>query len=399
MKILFLCGVFSKVNEPEVIRSATKMVEFSANEFQRKMISGFHDADYDFSVLSAPFIGSWPNASGTVFFRGFQAPQEEYHYVSFLNVWGLRQFSRTRQLMRGLEEFIRDDADEKLIVVYSPHTPFVEAAVRAKERDPRICICLVVPDLPQYMNLNKRKSLFYRVGKKADISAFRRLNQQVDSYVILTEAMKDELEIGRRPYFVTEGILSAADLEEEFASPEREHAKLRYVVYTGKLNEAFGLAELLDAFHALPDADLRLVLCGRGDMEERIRAMAEADPRILPQGQVPPDKAAAWVRDADVLVNPRRDDADYTKYSFPSKLTGYLLSGNPVVAYRLRGYPDAYSDFLYFIDDYPDLGSAILDAMSGGPKPGYRAYAAEHLLAERIAHQIVRMNRKQSKES
>ena len=56
MKILFLCGVFSKANEPEVIRSATKMVEFSANEFQRKMISGFHDADYGITVLSAPFI-------------------------------------------------------------------------------------------------------------------------------------------------------------------------------------------------------------------------------------------------------------------------------------------------------------------------------------------------------
>ena len=170
------------------------------------------------------------------------------------------------------------------------------------------------------------------------------------------------------------------------------------MVYTGKLNEAVGISDLLEAFHALPDENLRLVLCGRGDLDERIRKMAESDPRILPQGQVSPDAAAAWVQRADVLVNPRRDDAEYTKYSFPSKLTGYLLSERPVAAYRLRGYPAAYADFLYFIDDYPNLGSALLDAMSGGAKPGYRAYAAENLLAERIAQRIVRMNRDQSED-
>ena len=399
MKILILCGVFSKVNEQEVMRCARKAVEFSANEYQRKMISGFLDAGCDLSILSAPFIGSWPNASDTLVFRGFQEQQKEYRYVPFLNVWGLRQFSRTRWLKRGMEDFIRSESAEKLIVVYSPHTPFLEAAVSAKARDSRIRICLVVPDLPQYMNLNKRKSLLYRVGKRADISRFRRLNQQVDSYVILTEAMKDELEIGQRPCFVSESILTGEELAADHAPQGHDHEVLRYVVYTGKLNDAFGISELLEAFHALPDDNLRLVLCGRGDLDDRIRKMAEADPRILPQGQVSPDAAAAWVQRADVLVNPRRDDAEYTKYSFPSKLTGYLLSGNPVVAYRLRGYPDAYSDFLYFIDDYPDLGSAILDAMSSGPKPGYRAYAAEHLLAERIARRIVRMNRKHSKES
>ena len=63
MKVLFLCGVFGKENETEILARAKRPIEYSANIFQEKLIRGFEALGVAFDVLSAPFIGSYPNAS------------------------------------------------------------------------------------------------------------------------------------------------------------------------------------------------------------------------------------------------------------------------------------------------------------------------------------------------
>ena len=62
MDVLFLCGVFAKENEAEVIAQAKKSVEFSANQMQLKLIRGLKEVT-DTQVISAPFIGHYPNQS------------------------------------------------------------------------------------------------------------------------------------------------------------------------------------------------------------------------------------------------------------------------------------------------------------------------------------------------
>ena len=70
MDVLFLCGVFAKENEAEVIAQAKKSVEFSANQMQLKLISGLKEVA-DTQVISAPFIGHYPNQSHSLQFSGF----------------------------------------------------------------------------------------------------------------------------------------------------------------------------------------------------------------------------------------------------------------------------------------------------------------------------------------
>ena len=52
-----------------------------------------------------------------------------------------------------------------------------------------------------------------------------------------------------------------------------------------------------------------------------------------------------------VLVNPRQNNEEFTKYSFPSKTMEYLSSGVPVVAYKLDGIPDEYDEYLNYVED------------------------------------------------
>ena len=360
MKILFLCGVFGKEMEQDLIRAAKKPLEYSANVFQEKMISGFEKCGTDIEIVSAPFAGSFPNASRILRFDAEKYHNNSYQYVSFNNIWGIRNFSRARVLKKKVKAFARKEDPRKLIVVYSPHTPFLEAAVYAKKIDPSIRICLVVPDLPQYMNLSAKISMAYKVAKKIDIARFEKLNKYVDSYMLLTQQMKDKLHVGNRPYLVVEGIVEPDTLEKK---AEKKGAEEKYIVYTGKTNLRFGVKKLVDAFISIPDPKLRLVLCGKGDCDGYIADMAKRDSRIMVMGQLSHEEACRWISAASVLVNPRENDEEYTKYSFPSKNIEYLASGNPTVGYLLDGIPEIYKDLL-ILADQDGLAAAICKALN-----------------------------------
>lgn len=400
MQILMLCGVFAKENEQEVILQARGGVEFSANLFQQKLIAGFRELPHRFDVISAPFIGAYPMRSKTFYFKGFEKSQDQCHYVSFHNMWGLRNMSRAAALKKAVRQFALQQDQDKLILVYCPHTPFLEAAVYAKKLDPDIRICMYVPDLPNYMNLAEKRSRIYDFAKKYDISVLIKLMEQVDSFVLLTEQMKDCLPVGRKPYLIAEGIISNSA-----ETPDRDQTddnSIRYIVYTGKMNRKFGVADLIDGFSHLKNPGYRLILCGRGDCDAYAEAAANRDLRIQVLGQVTPDEAVKWQGRASVLVNPRPNNEEYTKYSFPSKNIEYLLSGKPVVAYLLDGMPAVYSSFLYCVKDSSNPARAIAESLEQALQDSpeeiskrhllFLEYATENLCAASIAKAITRMN-------
>ena len=132
MEALFLGGVYSKANEEEIIRNSKSSVEFSDNTFQERLISGFKKNGIRLRVISAPFIGAFPKYYKKAHFKNFEHGQNEYEYVRFNNLWGIRNFSRTNALKKAITQFISISEKRKLIIVYSAHTPFIEAAVYAK---------------------------------------------------------------------------------------------------------------------------------------------------------------------------------------------------------------------------------------------------------------------------
>ena len=166
------------------------------------------------------------------------------------------------------------------------------------------------------------------------------------------------------------------------------------MVYTGKLNERFGVKNLVDAFLGIRDPAYRLVLCGRGDCERYVKEMQQRDSRVCYLGQVPAAEAKAWVAKASVLVNPRQNNEVYTKYSFPSKNIEYLLSGNPVVAYKLDGMPEVYERFITMVkdDSVQALRAAIVESINGADVSGDAlAYLSEKCEAEQICNEIIEM--------
>lgn len=394
--ILFLCGVFAKENEAEIVSQSKKPVEFSANQAQLKFIGGLKELA-DVRVVSAPFIGAYPNHSRTVRFSGFEKPQDLCEYVRFNNIWGFRNISRTCALKKAVRFFAKEKRKNKIIVVYSVHNPFLAAAEYAKKLDPSIKICLIAPDLPQYMNLEAKRGFAYDFFKKIDNKSIEKHIKSVDSTVVLTKPMIHALKADDRPYTVVEGVVDS--ITPAVAS---EKQPTKDIVYAGKLYEKFGIKTLIDAFTKLHGDEYRLILCGNGDALSYAKECAKTDNRIVLTGQISPDEVKNYLHNAAVLVNPRQNNEEYTKYSFPSKNIEYLMTGKPVVAYMLDGMPDCYADFIYATDQSIEpvsaLTVALQKALNATPEEAstrytkFITYAKKQLSASSVAEKIVSLS-------
>lgn len=397
MKVLFLGGVFDDSHNKEIISKTRTYVEYAANNFQKKIIYGLRSLNIPLEVVSIPFLGAYPTAYSDMYFSGFQNMNDDnsgYKYYAFNNIYGYRNISRFRAAKRGLRDFISVDDEKKLIIVYTPHTPFIQAANWAKRKDPRIKICMVVPDLPQYMDLSESLSPIYKFLKSIDLKQFAKENKTVDSYILLTEQMADALNVGDRPYRVVEGIYEATN------GVSNKRVGIKTIVYTGKLNLAFGATNLVKAFHSIQNANIRLVICGSGEAKNEIAQIAAKDSRIDFKGQVTSDEARKCILDGDILVNPRPNDSIYTKYSFPSKIIDYLATGNPVIAFELYGMPKIYKDFIYYIpeNNIESIAKTIQRVINADPKEiqvrtnKALQYINYKLSREEVAKSIINLN-------
>lgn len=396
MNILLLCGYYEGACQAEILEKIRANHQNAANSFQERLIWALRGVCNQLDIISAPFIGAWPQSYSDVFFRGFREKSDEnVQYVWFCNIWGLRSISRTHALKKAVKEYIQcTQGEDRMIVVYSPHTPFLEAAVYAKELDSQSQICLVVPDMPQYMNLSKDPHPIYDFFKAIDIRRFMKLNAQVDSYMLLTKHMAGPMQVRERPYIVAEGVVG-----QRLQHMAIERMGSKKIMYAGTLNEAFGIRNLLNAFRMFDEADVSLELFGTGDMKDEIAELARVDERIHYHGVVGADIASKKLCESDVLVNPRLNNEEYTKYSFPSKTIEYLNSGNAVVAYMLDGMPESYRDFLFVPEDDSAEGLfvALRQALNANPSDveqkfeKAQAYMQAKLSPERLGERLMQM--------
>ena len=389
VKVLFIGDVFEEKYEESINRAAKVNVEYSSVLFQRKILSGFEAVGIHADVISAPAVGAFPQRSRWIFCKSL-GQSSLFRYVPFCNIWGYRNLSQTRAIKKVVRRYLQHISNEKILIyVYSAHNPFIAAARYAKVLRPDVKICFIVPDLPQYMNLEGDRSAVYDFFKKYDTRTIINNSKCADAFLVLTEQMKDNLYVGSRPCIVQEGIVQS--LVPIAVSPRCDSKKR--IVYTGKLYKQFGIPLLVDTFMKMHDVDLELILCGTGDAKDYVVQCAKQDIRIDYRGFVSVAEAAAAVRSADVLVNPRIDHADYTKYSFPSKNLEYLMSGHPVVACMLDGIPPEYQNFMYCFSGADDFAAAIRGALAATDQTqkyqSFLEYASKKLTAESVAHRLL----------
>jgi len=107
-------------------------------------------------------------------------------------------------------------------------------------------------------------------------------------------------------------------------------------LYSGNMGEKQGLEVVLEAARKLVDrTDIQFVLCGAGAARQRLQQAYASLPNVLWLPLQPIERLNELLNMADIHLLPQRADA--ADLVMPSKLTGMLSSGRPVIATVLRG--------------------------------------------------------------
>lgn len=346
MDIAMLTGLFPENARKEIIENSIGGIQNAADALQWNLVEGL-DANLKtpVKIFNSLYIGAFPMRykKAIIHTKAFQhtAGANDIN-VGFLNFPLLKHYMRYFTLRPHLKAWAMDGKKNKALIAYAMTSPFTKALRYVKKLNPNIMTCLVVPDLPEYMNTSNKQSLLYSVLKNFDRKTLDATLAYCDKYILLTEHMADYL--GVNDYLVVEGIAT------EQKVIEQKHSS-NVILYTGTLNEKYGILNLLDAFEKMENKNYRLVLCGTGDAENIIKQRAEKNDRIDFRGQLPREEILQLQREAAVLVNPRQGTEEFTKYSFPSKNLEYLSTGRPVVAYKLAGIPSEYDEYFFFVEN------------------------------------------------
>lgn len=344
-KVALLMGLFPEETYDFIVESSSGVIQYAADAFQKSLLKGFLDSMSvkDLYLINLPYVGGYPSLFLTPFM-----PKHSISFnkeiigenVRFTNIRGYKNFSRYYQAKRALNKWCDSNKnEEKIIIVYALHTPFLAASIATKRKYKNVKIVQIVPDLPQFMS---SEGGFLRIINN---KILKHNYKYVDGWVLLTEQMRELLPV-RDNYVVVEGIYS--DKIESVISNKNE--KFR-VFYAGTLARRYGIMNLVNAIHQSSNKNIELNICGNGDAREEIESILKIDGRIVYRGQLPRAEVLKLLLTSDLLVNPRTPEGDFTKYSFPSKTMEYFASGVPTLLYKLPGIPTEYYDYCFTLEE------------------------------------------------
>lgn len=340
MKLLWIGLGLSEEEKKEILASGGKLL--SGYISQTSLTEGFDALGVDMdSINSCQREGQ----------QGKLIPRVEWSRtgksrdvsVSYRNIRYLSILDRTRALKkeaRAWAEMHREESDVK-VLVYSMHSPFMKAALEVRKVIPQAKVYVIVPDLPQYMDMQMSRLKAFL--KKLDWQQIKAMLPQIDGFILYSKHMADFLGLEADRWMVMEGSFDPALLE-DFG--EKPHKDTFAVMYSGALERRYGITALLDAMKLLPE-DVELWFTGGGNAAADIEKAASADSRVKLYGFLPSRKDLLRKQfEADCLISTRSPEEPGSTYCFPSKLFEYMISGSPVISTKIPGIPEEYFRYL-----------------------------------------------------
>ncbi len=349
MDILCLMGLFPEEYRDQIQKDSIGGMQYAADKLQWAIVKGFDSIDgVDVKIANSLYIGSYPKRYKKCKIPTFKFKHSENANgdinIGFCNLMGYKFFSKYINIKGVLNKWVKEKSNkQKVLLVYALTTPFCQLANYVKKKFPEIKVCIVVPDLPEYMSTSQVKNLRSRI-KSVEIKLLKKATNNIDCFVFLADAMKEWF---AKPvkYTVVEGIATGASQQ---SAPVEDRKKS--IIYAGGIKKEYGVVDLVEAFIKVDNPEWELIIYGDGTAVDEIKTLSADRTNIKLMGSVPNSEVIAAQKTASLLVNPRKNQV-FTKYSFPSKVLEYMSSGTPMLGYKLDGIPNEYDDYYYRIED------------------------------------------------
>ena len=272
--------------------------------------------------------------------------------AGYRNIRYLNRLTSTISVERKIKRYIKNinENDELIVFMYEMRSMCFEAAELIKKKHKYVKIYMLVPDLPLFMSGNYSKTKL--ALKKIEYERMKLQMKYIDKYILFAEPMAEYLKLASNRYFVMEGSLNIRTCEKASAlyRMDTDDTREKIFMYSGILDESYGILNLINAFKELPD-DYKLWITGEGPAAEKIRRISD-EKKIIYYGYLSTKKEVLKLQaDAMALINIRDPNEEYSKYCFPSKLFEYMMSGRPVLSTFTQGIPTEYFEYLIRIND------------------------------------------------
>ena len=355
MNIIYAAGVCSKekfldLTEKKIIRKLPQ-----AQKYHRLFIEGLRkNLKDDILVLSSfPVNRSW--CKKVIFPNEAEFNNRvTYNYLMFLNIPFLRQ------LLLFLGSFVKSmrflAKKKKAIGICDILTAANSTGLRlACKLHKRKCLAIVT-DVPSLTSGARMKTLPKSTQFiKKILEKVKSKNLDVyDGYIMLSKYMNSVVNKYKKPYIVLEGHCDI--LMDEYENTLSGKLEPKALVYTGGIHKEFGIERFVKAFISLDNPQWELHIYGNGNFQNELTNLCEKHHNVKYYGTVSNDVAVKAQITASLLANPRLTDAEYVKYSFPSKNLEYMASGTPVMTTILPAMPKDYYDYVYLIEDESQKG-------------------------------------------
>ena len=314
-------------------------------------------------TINVPPVGPFLKCNRRIWFDGYDYVDtaQKVINISFSTILIYQHYSIYSHIYQTIKQHVNKDKFT-CILVYSINVSIIKAIIKLKNQGFKIKLILIIPDFWDDM---LEKSSFRNYLKSLMFTDVQDLYTNCDAFVYLTQQMQEKINV-TRPFCVVEGMYNT---DERRSCPTIKNHKVKRLFYSGMLHEKFGVGQLVRVVHELQNNSIELRICGYGDYLDKIKYYAQIDPRIQYLGLLKREDVLKEQFDADLLINPRTSDGDFTKYSFPSKTIEYLASGTPSIIHKLPGIPKEYYDYCFTFDscsDY-DVKKGIEGALNCSP--------------------------------
>lgn len=346
MRILYLSSACAQGRFDRLVKEnlITKMPQ--AQKYHHLLLEGLNSVNEgDVKVIS-----SYPIVGGGKLFYPTEVEIEsgmEYFYPGFIQIPLIRQlFLIINTIFLIFRCKIKDS-----VVVCDVLNGSVCYAARFVRFFTGIKVVGIVTDVPG-LTSGARARLLPRCKKLIRWFAIKLLKNSLssyDGYLFLTEAMNDVVNPKKKPYIVIEGH---SDVQMGARENKLESkAKQKIIMYAGGTHKEFGIGLLVDAFIAVGNPEWYLHIYGDGNYQSELKRISTENDHVIYHGMKPNSEIVDNQIKAWLMVNPRITDAEYIKYSFPSKTLECMVSGTPLLTTKLAGMPNDYYPFVFMFED------------------------------------------------
>lgn len=338
MKIFF-CGSYV----PEQIEHLEINISAAGNRFQHNVIENLKECGNEVLVLS---------------YVGMEISEESKKKLKKLNA-----------INEAVRYFLKQ---ENVLFCFTDFLKAMYVAIR--ESDCSMCynVVHIWLLLPWFCHFWKKKSILVLAdysGSESYVNIFRKLYAKMQLFcirhfdcVIGLSPNSRRLLRQRQEFFLMEGGIDEK-LYYSFHYVDRSKEKKICILYAGLLDEVTGVDILLEAFSKNRNPDVLLIITGKGPMEERVRAAAKKDERMIIKGNLKYEEYIDELQNADILINPRNMLLPENQNNFPSKIMDYLASGKIIVSTKFAGWEKFNENILFCGSGIEELGICLEEAI------------------------------------